>query len=635
MKQVGLGDCFLRYLFAICLFFLVFGVFWVGSAGGFIFDDYPTVVSNSNLHVTTLNISNLWQSALSFQPGGIGRPLSMATLAVNYAIDGLNPWGYKVGGLIIHALNTILIFYLSVATLRLGRCHEKHINWSAFAISLVWAIHPLQVSTALYVVQRMEMLSLTFVLLALLCYIRARSRQVQGRAGGGWLLFCLPLITLGVLAKESAILFFAYCAAYELILLRFSAEKSRIRRLWMLVYGAGLVLAFLVYIFYVIPHYSSSTTYTGRDFNTLERLLTQLRVIPLYLGQILLPLPGNMDFYYDGYPVSRGLFDPLSTMFCGVFLIALLVAAMATWRKMPLFTLGVMLFFFAHILTSNVIALELVFEHRNYFALFGVILAVATLVDKIPVRGDVRVKYLCVGAVIVAVAILGWVRAATWGDPLLLALQHATSNPDSARAAHAMGVIYHEMADGSTQSPFFDLAIREFERESELPHASILAEQSLILLNAQGGQGAENRWWAQLIHKLETQPVTPETTAAMFALADNHIKGVELDGEKVLDAFIVMFKRVRLPAHSYISVARYALETVGNEAVAENLLLYGVERSKSNPEYINSIILGLQRDGYDALADRVFSFAVDIGVPVDGVDVHAPKEITDEPNGLF
>ena len=47
--------------------------------------------------------------------------------------------------------------------------------------------------------------------------------------------------------------------------------------------------------------------------------------------------------------------------------------------RWPLFSLGVFLFFAAHLITSNVIGLELAFEHRNHFALIGAVLAVGSL----------------------------------------------------------------------------------------------------------------------------------------------------------------------------------------------------------------------------------------------------------------
>jgi hypothetical protein len=76
--------------------------------------------------------------------------------------DGLNPWGYKLTGLFIHALNAVLIFFLirRLLTLAISTAGEKQRTAGAFLLALAWAIHPLQVSSALYVVQRMETMTL-------------------------------------------------------------------------------------------------------------------------------------------------------------------------------------------------------------------------------------------------------------------------------------------------------------------------------------------------------------------------------------------------------------------------------------------------------------------------------------------
>ena len=59
----------------------------------------------------------------------------------------------------------------------------------------------------------------------------------------------------------------------------------------------------------------------------------------------------------------------------------LVAAAFALRHRLPMFSLGLFWFLGAHLLTSSVLPLELVFEHRNYFALLGVLLAIAELVD--------------------------------------------------------------------------------------------------------------------------------------------------------------------------------------------------------------------------------------------------------------
>src|SRR3546814_15829611 len=86
-----------------------------------------------------------------------------------------------------------------------------------------------------------------------------------------------------------------------------------------------------------------------------------------------------MPFYYDWLQPSRGLLQPWTTLPAIGVVLGLLGLAWHLRSRWPLFALGVFLFFASHFIASNVIPLELAFEHRNHFALVGAVLAVGSL----------------------------------------------------------------------------------------------------------------------------------------------------------------------------------------------------------------------------------------------------------------
>jgi hypothetical protein len=471
----------------------------------------------------------------------------------------------------------------------------------------------LQVSSVLYVVQRMETLSLSFVLLALLAYLHGRIRQQQGLRGWPWLLACVPLVALGMTAKESAVMFPAFTVVLELTLLRFEAADPRCARRWCWAYALAVAAGALVYFGWLVPRYWSEG-YLLRDYSAAERLMTQLRVLPMYLGQILLPIPGNMPFYYDQISPSRGLMNPATTLLGGLLVAALLAAAFGLRRRMPLFSLGMLWFFAAHFMTSNVIALELVFEHRNYFALLGVLLAAADLVRRIPMRDGPALKRFAVGVVVAGFGLLAFIRASTWGDPFLLATELASSNPGSARASTDLAAIYLEMTDGYPNSPFNDFAIREFERGSLIPGASIISDQGLILAATQAGRPVDPVWWDRLIHKVRHDTLGPETTVALFGLLQNRYKGIALDDDKLVDAFLALFERVSLPPYSYAQFGDYALLKVGDPDLADQAFVMAIDRSREHPEYARQVVETLRRDGHLRQARAALAHAHGIGL---------------------
>lgn len=594
-------------------------IYWPGLSGAFIFDDFSTIVENTRLHVTALQPSLIWQAATSFDPGGTfgARPLAMATLAVNHAVGGLNPWGYKFVGLLVHACNTVLVWVLvnillglPTATVAL-KDRARHV--AAFAVALLWAIHPIQVSSVLYVVQRMETLAATFMLAAMICYLRGRLCQIRSCSGWRWFVAAVLLTLMGLLSKETAVLVPLYALAMELTVLRFAASSTSVERRWRWLYGLGVLAGFVIFVAVVVPHYWSDH-YLARNFGTWERLLTQLRVLPMYLLQIFVPTPGNLTFYYDNVLPSRGILQPVSTLLGGLLLSGLLATAVWARRRAPLVALGMLWFFASHLLTSNVIALELAFEHRNYLALLGVLLVACELILRAPAAARQLVLPVAVVAVLAGSAGLTLIRSATWGDPLLLATELVVENPGSARASADLGAMYFRMSDGYANSPFIDMAIGEFERGSQLPGASIISDQGLILTAAQSGREVPSIWWDRLVNKVRAGTLSPETTGALFSLLENRYKGVALDDKRLAQSFRVLFERTTLPPYSYAQVGDYAMVHAHDESLADEMFVQAIDNSVSDPPYARKVIDTLVQKGWRRQAELAHARARDLGL---------------------
>ena len=567
-------------LAGLALVLLVAMVYWPGLNGPFLFDDFPALVSNARVHVAAGDWPALWRAATSFDPGGTGRQLAMASFGLNHMLGGLEPWGWKLGGLLVHLFNTLLVYVLCLRLLVLAGV-QKWLRLSAFGLALLWAVHPLQISTVLYVVQRMETLCLTFTLMALLAYLRGRKAQLAAQRSWPWLLLCGLCFVLALGAKESALLLPLFTLALELSLLGFAGHTAGQRRFWRWGYSAGCALALVLFVAVALPYYGGSASYEWRDFSAGERVLSQLRILPMHLGQMLLPLPASMTFYYDDFVASTSLLQPWTTLAGGLLLAGLLALAWWLRRRAPLAALGIFWFFAAHAITSNVIALELVFEHRNYFALLGVLLVLAELVRRIPVRDGPAIKIAGAAAAIVLIGFLGLLRAATWGDALLLATEHTQMNPGSTRAAQELVIQYNAMAAGDVESPFFSFAVAELQRASVLPGASILAEQSLILLHAENNLPVADVWWEIAIQRLREKPVAHESVAAVFHLLNRRMDGVVMDDERLGQVLMLLLQRKQLPAQSYAGVAIHALKYRHDPALAQTLFAQSLERNDS------------------------------------------------------
>ena len=191
-------------------------VFYPGLSGDFLFDDYPNIVSNPKIQISELSTASLITAAHAFDPGLYGRPLATISFALDYLQGGKHPRSYKVSNLILHLFNAGLIFLLCSQLLRLTQAGKPLNAFAPLAIALIWAVHPLQISTVLYVVQRMEILSLSFVLLGLITYIHGRQRQKSGKGGWAWL-FASGLIASAIQRNGSPISFIYLSAGGDTI----------------------------------------------------------------------------------------------------------------------------------------------------------------------------------------------------------------------------------------------------------------------------------------------------------------------------------------------------------------------------------------------------------------------------------
>src|SRR4249919_290049 len=329
----------------LALLVLVACVYLPGLHGGYVFDDYPNIVDNTALHVTPGASAGEWLAAAFASPSDVlVRPLAMLSFAANHALTGLDPYWMKLTNLAIHLLNTVLVFGLVRALLGAmpARAASRvDIERRALWVAAAWSLVPINLMAVLFVVQRMESLSHTFVFAGLWLYLSGRARQRAGRRGWGAIGLGLVGCTLiGALAKESALLLPLYAFGIEWALLRFGDGNGRVDRRLLLAFGALLVIPAIAGLAWELPRAFNAGAYVRRDFSLVDRLLTEGRVLVDYVHWTLLPSLGQLSLYHDDYVPSRGLLAPPSTLLAFVLLGAMAGAALWLRRRRPLMALG-------------------------------------------------------------------------------------------------------------------------------------------------------------------------------------------------------------------------------------------------------------------------------------------------------
>lgn len=572
-------------------------LFLPGLSGGFVFDDKPNIVDNAALHITALDVTQLQHASFSFEPGQGSRPLAMFSFALDYLRAGLNPQAFKTTNLLIHALTTLVLAHFLRLLFTLAQWPPRRATIGALIITTLWAIHPLQVSSVLYVVQRMQTLVTLFTILALWAYLRMRQAQMEGQRSRQFGIQMLLFWALGLASKEDAILLPAFTLALELTVLRFGTARATpnttLRRSYAALALAGLAVFFLV----ILPHYWHWGNYPTREFSSSERLFTQGRVLALYLQQILLPLPSSMPFFYDDYPISRGWLQPPTTL-ASWLLIATLLAWAWLWRtRRPLFSLGIFLFFAGHVITSNVIGLELVFEHRNHFPMLGILLATADLCSmayqRWPARPPLAISLATIALLATGCATI-W-RTYVWGNPLRFAQNSVVASPHSPRAWMTLGGIYYERSGGKAGNPWLDKAI-EINQQGARETASAPMLSNIVIFKTIRGDVTPSDW-TQFLDRLQQVPMNAQNKGIAFTTLDNVDRGISLDEKGVIEALEIVNQRTILSPEEYLRIAAYLHNETQQPGKALPYLRSAVEHSPPGSPAIAQMLVQLKEAG--------------------------------------
>lgn len=609
-------------------------VYASGLSGTWLFDDYPNIVDNPGVHMDHASLSELSKAALSSPSSRFKRPLASLTFAFNYLADGLNPFWWKVTNLVIHLLNGLLMFLLARMLLarglpvwRGGRGNppplpadtagsdtttaataareRRHIGILAALIAGTWMVLPINLTGVLYVVQRMTSLANLFVLLGLAGYVLARIRMLEQRTPWrrGVIYAFASLIggvVLGFTAKETAVLLPLYALLVEWLLLRFANTSQRTGPSKSVLGGFVVVLLvpLVIGLAWQIPHVLKASTWASRDFDLGTRLLSEARIVPDYIRWTLLPTPQALSFYHDGYTVSTGLLSPWTTLLGMIVIAALLVLAFRLRRRAPLVALGLALFFGAHTLTGTILPLELIYEHRNYFASFGLLLALVPLLAA-PARrlsehsaSILRGLPLALPRYVLLIGLaLAWTAftaytAHAWGGRLSLARELALRAPQSPRAQYELGRTYIVYSDYDPDSVYTKLAYEPLERSAALPHSSILAEQALIFMNARMDHPIKDKWWNSMVAKLQSREPGVQDESSLRALTDCQEKGqCELSQQRMVSAFQAALAHENRSSRLLAIYGDYAWNVMGDHALGVRMTHKAVDSNPSEPAY--------------------------------------------------
>ena len=461
----------------------------------------------------------------------------------------------------------------------------------------------------LLIVQRMESLAQTFVFCGLILYMHGREKQSQSLGGWLWIFDGLIACTgVGLLCKESAAELPFYALLVEFILLGFAHGDRTLRIKLVIFFILVLGIPFVIGIVWLSPWLLSGHAFDGRPFTLTERLLTESRVLWNYIRWTFAPNLSELSLYHDDFLISRSWLQPTTTLLAIVGLVGVAITAFLVRHRRPLCALGLLLFLSAHALTATFIPLELVYEHRNYFASFGLFLSVVDLALLATPRGSMRaLSRVVVLAIVAMFSLLTFLRANEWSNPIRFSLSEAEKNPHSPRAQYDAGLTYTVLSRYDPTSPFIEQAHTRFTQAAAIAGSSILPEQGLIMLAARTNVAADPNIWDSMRNKLTTQPLGVQDFSALTSLVGCARKeNCHLDNGQLLETFLTALKARPNQLQLLAIFANFAVNVLDDLPLALRLTKIAVEQSPSNVQYLENLADVLIADHQlDAAAQQI------------------------------
>lgn len=398
-------------------------------SGTWVMDDFSVIVNNPDIR----SISNFLSNSFP------GRPLREVTYLVDYALFGLDPWGYHFQNIFWHGLNCWLLYRLAIQ-LTLSRT-------VAWLTSLLFLLHPVHVEVVANSSHRKDSLALAFLLMALLVYMKI-SEHTSFIPRLLLLIGSILLWMTAFAAKGNSLVFPVIIMAYEYALVpqekRLIVKWQRMMPALYILSGVGL----MVWYMYIstLPSFKMAIigafvkTENITDFSVTAYMLMVMKSFSFMVSKLIMPLDLSMEYTY---PVPTSLLDPwvISTL---VLIPTICIVAYRWKRVHPHRYFLLLLSAVLWIPTANVL------WHFSYFAAdrylyapsAGLCMLTALVAEQSLVRHR---KILLLGwlAVLSVCAVLTWEQVGVWQNEKKLYSKMLEVSPRSLEAMIGLANAYY------------------------------------------------------------------------------------------------------------------------------------------------------------------------------------------------
>jgi tetratricopeptide (TPR) repeat protein len=411
------------------------------------------------------------------------------TFSLNYWLNGLDVTGYHIINIIIHILNSLLVYSLVTLIFKTPALESLSFKdksrYFSLSAALLFACHPVQTQAVTYIVQRFTSLATLFYLLSLVSYLLFRLKTSVPVRIAGYALAIMSAV-LAMKTKEFSFTLPLAIALSELMFFRGSYIK-RIANLTPLLITLLIIPVTLLTLGVSqgeLLQAVEKVTRLQTDIPRSEYLFTQFRVIVTYVRLLFLPVGQNVDYDYPLYtsPIDHEVL--ISFLFLASIFATGAYCLFRLARKNPagrLISFGIFWFFLTLSVESSFIPIaDVIFEHRPYLSSVGIFISIPV---GIYLFADIRMRrsfVYIVGVTIILLSTATFARNSVWQSKITLWEDVAMKSPQKARVHNNLGDAYHS-------NDFLDKAIKQYEITIQLDSDHVLAYKNLSSIYAGKG----------------------------------------------------------------------------------------------------------------------------------------------------
>ena len=270
---------------------------------GYVYDDFSVILENELIrdfrNIKRFIFADVWVFDEAHKTSNYYRPFYNIVLTVQYHLWGLNAWGWHLGNIIFHTLNSILAFLIFSLLFKgsgkngIEKRPAGEFPASTFALmaALIFAAHPVKTEAVAWITASSELLPALFVLLSFYLYIRS-----QHKGGSASYILSIAAFFIATLCKETGISLLLMIIAYDVIM-RTRTVRECARRYIPFFLAGVLYFAIRIYALEtMIPKATMHPYLNGFQFF--------INIFPLFIEQIkMLLLPIKLSAFHVFNPV--------------------------------------------------------------------------------------------------------------------------------------------------------------------------------------------------------------------------------------------------------------------------------------------------------------------------------------------